>query len=207
MPLSSYAELQASIIATLNRTDLASVVPDWIALAEGGFNRHLSHWRQNERATATITGRYTDLPANWLSTLRVSLTTGPTTALRLTSWQEMQELRAGNADATGTPSHYAHTQGQLEVWPSPSGTFTADLVYREKVPSLSDTQTTNWVLINYPDLYLYGALLHSAPYLHEDARLATWDAIYRKAVDEVNTSSAADEWSGTGKRVVGRRMS
>ena len=47
-----------------------------------------------------------------------------------------------------------------------------------------------------PDAYLYGALLQSAPYLQEDARLESWGALYRSAVDAVNAESRAARWPG-----------
>ena len=42
------------------------------------------------------------------------------------------------------------------------------------------------VLALAPDLYLYGALLESAPYIKEDGRLQTWGALYRSALDGLN---------------------
>ena len=41
MALSTYTELKASVADWLNRTDLTSVIPDFIALAEAQIERTL----------------------------------------------------------------------------------------------------------------------------------------------------------------------
>lgn len=48
------------------------------------------------------------------------------------------------------------------------------LLYEQSIPALSDSNTTNWLILREPGLYLYQALCHSAPYLKEDQRLITW---------------------------------
>lgn len=53
------------------------------------------------------------------------------------------------------------------------------------VTTLSDGNTSNWLLTNHPDVYLYGALLEAQPYLMDDARIATWAQIFERVVAEV----------------------
>ena len=60
---------------------------------------------------------------------------------------------------------------------------------------------TNWLLTNYPDAYLYGALLHSAPYLQEDSRIQTWAALYQKAISDINSESERSKTSASGRRI------
>jgi len=74
-------------------------------------------------------------------------------------------------------------------------------MYYAKVPTLSDSNETNWLLTHHPDIYLYGALLHSAPYLKEDERAQTWAALYTSAVERVNNASSKSTTSGSGLRL------
>jgi len=60
------------------------------------------------------------------------------------------------------------------------------MIYRKNIPALSVTNTTNWLLALAPDLYLYGALLESAPYIKEDARIQTWGLGLQTALDSLN---------------------
>ena len=43
-------------------------------------------------------------------------------------------------------------------------------------------------------MYLYGALVSSAGYLVEDARIQTWGALYTQAVEGLNTDSQRSRW-------------
>lgn len=63
------------------------------------------------------------------------------------------------------------------------GTETYTLHYRAKIPSLSDTNTQNWLILARPQIYLYATLLEAAPYLHDDERTAVWGQGYKNACD------------------------
>ncbi len=203
MALATYSDLQAAIAATLNREDLTSVIPDFIALAEAGHARDIRHWRMEERSTATFDGRYTAIPDDWLGTIRLTMGNAAQgyRALALISADQMERERARGADTSGVPRFYAQTGGELEVWPSPGSSYTGELVYWQRVPALSDSATSNWLLTFAPDAYLYGALLHSAPYLASDARIAVWGGLYGAAVAALNGSSSAERMSGTSLRI------
>jgi len=50
-------------------------------------------------------------------------------------------------------------------------------------------------------MYLYGALLHSAPYLAEDQRIAIWAQMYSAAVQRLNEVSDDARFSGSGLKL------
>ena len=77
-------------------------------------------------------------------------------------------------------------------------TYNASLVYYARVPTLSVSNTTNWLLTEAPDVYLYGALVHSAPYLKDDARIQVWEALLAQGINNLNTSSADAKYGGSG---------
>ena len=85
------------------------------------------------------------------------------------------------------------------------GTFPEVAVtYYARVPRLSTAQTTNWLLGAEPELYLYAALLKSAPYTVDDERLPIWASLYTDALNRLNISSKVALVSG-GPLVRGRR--
>jgi hypothetical protein len=75
------------------------------------------------------------------------------------------------------------------------------LYYISELPALSDSNTSNWLLEHYPDAYLYGSLIHSAPYLKDDARLQVWAALYQSAIDAINAESEKAKFGGSGRRM------
>jgi hypothetical protein len=201
MAISTYTELKASIANFLNRDDLTATIPDFISLAESSINNEIRHWRMETRAETTIDSQFTGIPNDWLSTIRFHLTTSGTSSLNFMSLATMQASRAARNNSTGTPTNYSLNSSQFEVFPSPDGSYSAILMYYAKIPTLSDSVTTNWLLTYHPDIYLYGALLHSAPYLKEDERASTWAALYSAAVARVNTASSRSTASGSGLRL------
>ena len=69
-----------------------------------------------------------------------------------------------------------------------------------KVPDLA-SNSDNWLLDDSPDVYLYGSLMHSAPYLQEDARITVWAQLYSAAVARLNESSDRSRHSGSGLKL------
>lgn len=200
MAITTYDELKTSIANWLNRDDLAAVIPDFISASEADMNRQLRHWRMEKRSTATIDTRYSALPGGYLEAIRFHLDVDER-PIELISAFRLQQLRQRNLDTAGKPQHYAIVGGQIEVWPTPDAAYTGELYYVDTIDALSDSNTSNWVLVHHPDAYLYGALVHSAPYLGEDARAQTWAALYQNAITAINAESQKAKSSGSGLRM------
>lgn len=203
MAITNYTNLKTTISDFLNRDDLASAVPTFIQLAEAQFNRDIRHWRMEARSNGQQSqgDQYMQLPADWNETIRLHLTGGGTSILELLSLSGMADKRAAAEDQAGTPRFYAHVRGEFELYPTPDEDTDFELLYYAKIPALSDSNTSNWLLEYAPDVYLYGALGHSAPYLQEDARLAVWAQMYAAAVQNLNNQSERVKNSGTGIRL------
>lgn len=174
MALANYTDLQTSIADFLNRDDLTTVIPTFITLTEADMNRSIRHWRMENRASASINSQYSAIPTDFLEPIRLHIESGPYQPLDLISSSDMQQRRAAAADAAGKPQFYAFTQGELEFYPTPNASYDLEMNYYAQIPALSASVTSNWVLEYFPDAYLYGSLVHSAPYLAEDARANVW---------------------------------
>ena len=199
MALSNYTGLKASIADFLNRDDLTSVIPDFVALAEAQINRDIRHWKMEARSSGQQdpADEYMQIPADWVETIRLHLTGTGTSVVNLVSRDAMADKRAAQENAAGTPRMYTHADGQFQLYPTPDATTNFELLYYQKIPSLI-TNTDNWLLLEAPDVYLYGALLHSAPYLAEDARIAVWAQMYGAAIQRLNQVSEDAMFSGSG---------
>ena len=201
MAITNYTTLQSAIADFLNRDDLTAVIPTFIQLAEAQMNREIRHWKMETRVTGSQSAgdTYMQVPSDWLETIRLHLTGSGTSAVNLTSRAALADIRAKNENiSTVLPYLYTHADGQFELYPTPVETTAFELLYYQKIPSLSTSATTNWLLTEAPDVYLYGALLHSAPYLAEDARVGVWAQMYSAAVQNVNSASEKARYSGSG---------
>jgi hypothetical protein len=193
MAFSTYAELQTSILGWLNRQDLSAVIPDFIALTEADLNDKLRVQAMVTKKTATLASDSYPLPADWLEAFSISVPAATTSRrLRLVAADELFQIR--DDDDGTTPEAYAIWGGNLEFAPAHGGAV-VELSYYARLPALA-TNSTNWLLTRRPDAYLYGALVHSAPYLVEDERAVLWAAAYQNAIDSLNNADQAARFSG-----------
>ena len=201
MGITTYTGLKAAIGDFLNRDDITATIPSFISLAETDMDRKIRHWRQEKRSTATIETQYSALPSDFVEAIRFYGTGAETQHLELISQWELLDRKRKASNTSGSPSYYAITAGEIEVYPVPDGAYNAELYYYGSLAALSDSVATNWILTYQPDVYLYGALMHSAMYLKDDARLQGWAALYQQAIDAVNRDGEMAKFGGSGRRM------
>ena len=186
--MNTYAELRSTIADYLNRDDLTAVIPTFIKLAESKFNRKLRVRQMIKRATATIDTAFFAPPSDWLENKEFQLNTNPITKLEFITESYSNELRATRYTASGKPQYYTVVGNQLEFIPTPDSEYQGELTYYAKIPPLSDSNTSNWLLAYAPDLYLYGALVEAEPYLKNDERVGLWGELYLRVVADIEVA-------------------
>ena len=201
MPITTYAELQTVIADFLDRDDQTERIKTFIDLAEANMGRLLRHWRMERRSNAVLDTQYSALPNDFVEPIRLMTTGSNPRRIELVGQGQLQELRENNNDKSGQPEAYAITDGTIEVFPKPDGQYTLEMVYYSSIDALTTSNTSNWVLQYHPDVYLYGALVHSAPFLGEDARMGTWAALFQSAIDAINMDNDKAKSGGSGRRI------
>lgn len=201
MPITTYSELQTVIADFLDRDDQTTRIQTFIDLAEATMDRQLRHWRMERRSNATVDTQYTALPSDFLEPVRFVLQANPPHAVELVGQGEIMDRRQATSDTAGKPRYYAVTDGTIELFPTPDTQYTLEMVYYSAIDKLSGSNTSNWVLQYHPDAYLYGALIHSAPFLGEDARMQTWAALFQSAIDAINIENERAKSGGSGRRL------
>jgi len=192
--ITDYASLQVAIIEYLARdqdTTLIARIPSFIQLAEAKFNRLLFVRQMESRATAltdplSSEPEFISLPADFQSMRRVRLSsvTGKP-CLEFMSGTQMDEYRLGISNVAAQPRYFTVFGNEIELAPTPDAAYTVEMVYRQVIPPLGSAGA-NWLLTLAPDLYLYGALMETAPYLREDERIAIWGAGLSAALGDLN---------------------
>jgi hypothetical protein len=196
MALATYNDLKTSIGDWLNRSDLTSVIPDFISLAEAQIERTLRTRQMIVRANASFSAEYGAVPADFLETKSLKLTsTNPQQPLSFLSIDSM-DAQATQYTASGRPKFFTVVGGQFRLVPTPDTTYTTELTYYAKLTKLSVSVSSNWLLASSPDAYLYGSLLQAAPYLQDDARIQTWATLYERALNDLRTADDRSASSG-----------
>ena len=193
----NYTQLQAAVADFLNRQDLTATIPTFVSLAEAGFNRSIRSRKMIGRSTTTLFQHFTALPEDFLEAKNVQLNTTPVQPLEFLSLEMADDLRASAYRNPGEPQFYTVVGDTIEVVPVPNGEYQIELTYYKRIPSLSVSAPSNWLLEANPDLYLYGTLVASAPYLKEDERLPMWAEWTKALIAALNDESDRAEFSGS----------
>lgn len=192
----SNATLTTAIVEYLardNDTTLLARIPTFIQFFEAKMNRELFVRQMETRAASSIDLTTTEpefisLPTDFQSMRRVRLSsvTGKP-CLEFKSGTQMDEYRFGISNVAAQPRYFTIFGSEIELAPTPDANYTIEMVYRANIPALATpANDPNWLLTLAPDLYLYGALLESAPYIKEDARLQTWGQLFANSRDALN---------------------
>lgn len=203
MSLTTYSGVQTAVGSWLNRSDLTSYIPDFIDLAHSEIQSEVRHWRMLNRATVTLDGQYTEHPDDFVEAKYVILKTTPIHKLTVVTPERIIEVQADHGYSTGRPDLVAFGE-EIMVAPTPADEYTMEMLYYQRIPILSASGSTNWVLTYFPGLYLFGALKEAAPFLHEDTRVPTWEAKFQSIMAKVRKDHAGQVLSGHVESLPGR---
>lgn len=193
--ITTYAELQTSIANWLIKTNLTATIPEFIQLAEARLRRDVRA-RKLQNTTLAVSTENVTLPSDFRSLESLahdgSTYYGP---IDIVTADKLPLIKA-RLGATGVPSHAAILDMVIRFAPTPDGTYTLDFSYWRKLDALSASNTSNWMLDDHPDIYLYGALLESAPFLKDDARVPVWERRYEQALEELHSLTQDNQFGG-----------
>jgi len=196
MSFATYSDLQTSIANYLARSDLTSIIPDFITLAENRLRREL-RIRQMLKSvtTSTVSGDATvELPSDFLEIRDFVVMTNPIQPLSYSSPSSLSnDLRTSEV---GVPLSYTILASEFQLAPAPDGVYTLKMLYFAAPSYLSSSNTTNVFLNIAPDGLLYGALVEAEPYLMNDARINTWGSMYDRAITSLTKSDEEGQYSG-----------
>jgi hypothetical protein len=181
MALTTYDDLKTEIAGWMSRDDLTSRIDTFIDLFEAWANRQLRTRQMEGEANATA-AEYLALPSDFLELRDIQYQANPRRQL-----QYVTPEYADNYDTTGTagdPDFYTIVGNEIRLIPSPSSSATnVRISYWKKVTALSSSNSTNWLLEEYPDAYLFGSLVYARAYIADMSTVAFisqgWERVMR----------------------------
>jgi len=173
--LANYTDLVAAIQDfMMDRSDLATPAPDFIALGEFIINYGSSQieplrCREMEAiATVTLTSGVGPLPSDYLQYRRVVETTVPR--------RELEYIAPAAADqqypsrAAGPGNHFTIIGANLYTFPLVA--TSCELTYYQAVPALTSGDPTNWLMTKNPGIYLRASLMQAAEWIKDTEEMA-----------------------------------
>ena len=202
MALSTFSELKTTVANYLGRSDLTAQIPDFIRMAEDRLRRELRVRQMLKVVTApTTAGDATvSIPADFLQIRDIHVTGNPVYTLEYMSPSSF--YRNARSVESGVPVNYTLLASEFIFAPQPDAAYSLKMLYYAKPDYLSDSNTSNVFLANFPDALLYGALGEAEPYLMNDARTTTWAALYDRSIANINVSDEGAEYAGVPLKMV-----
>lgn len=184
MAITNYTELQAAIATWLNRSDLTTVIPDMIKMAETRLNRELLILPGETTASLTLTANldYIALPTGFIENISLTYDTDDHVPVQVSQ----KVLDDGASTAASKPFQYSISDKIYFITPADQ-TYAMTMRYRKKWDIANDA--TNALLSGDPDVYLYSTLAESGMYMKHPF-LTQWQAKAQDCINSINTRSA-----------------
>ncbi|WP_018897166.1 hypothetical protein [Rhizobium sp. 2MFCol3.1] len=155
MAIQSYSDL----ISAIDSYTVGAGAPGdlCVMLAEEALRPLLKHYRMEKKLTQTVPGGTSpSLPEDFQEARAI-----------LVNGKRPRPLSFQNTDPSTLG--YVLTGTTLEIRPVPTEDYQFDLYYYQRLPSLSATNTTNWLLTYFPTVYLRASLAQAYHWLKDAA--------------------------------------
>lgn len=191
MAISTYSELKTEIASFYNRTDLTSELDNFIDLCEAELQTEVKVLEFETDGTLTITGGVATLPSGWLGARSLVLQSNPKRVLRYITPDKLETI---NASSPAMVTYYTITGSQIKFADDGDGTLIA--TYMARFTPLSDSNTSNAILANFPNAYLFGCLKYAAIYCKDVPGVQGYGTLFQDAIDKINKNDKQRKYAG-----------
>jgi hypothetical protein len=181
MSLSTYAGLKAAALRWVKRsggTTVDDAMNDLVTLVEAEFNRSLRVAEMEASATVTLTSGVGALPNDYLEWREVW------SGLNRLKYTTPGKAQDDYAYAAYSPGEFTVIGSSLYAYPVGSDPDIT-LTYYQKIPALSDSNTSNWLLTAHPDAYLFSVVSEANAFLLVPEGAALWAQRAANVMDKI----------------------
>lgn len=195
MAISTYSEVKTAVANWLNRSDLTTYIPDFVTFAEVRIYRELKVRQMETALSSAISSGTIAVPSGFTSLKYAYVDGSPTRRLEPATPQQIYE-QYPTRSADAKPRHIAREGATFIFGPYPDSGYTIKGIYYKKLDALSDSNTTNWLTSDAPDLLVFAALCEAEPFIKNDPRLALWEGKYQVQKTLLESQDQNDMGSG-----------
>lgn len=193
MAITTWAELKTAIDARMHAGgDLDTYIPEFIALAEAKIQTDCKLLEAETTATVTMTAGVGALPAGFVAARSVYWVGSPNREIGYVTPDKYDSLRASN---TGDGFYYTIRGSSILTTPMGDGSIV--ITYTARFTALSDSNTANTVLTNFPDAYLYGSLMHACIHTADDPAVQKYGTLFNAAIARINQNDEDRRYAGS----------
>lgn len=188
MALDSYANLKAAVVNISGRNDIAlAVIDEALSVADSEIyantNEPLRLRAMETRATASAdtASRFLALPTGFLQMRRLKIQNSlGDTDIRYRTPEQLEVC-----GDSGIPRFFTVTS-QIEFDKTPDSAYVVEMQYFKRFTIISSSNTTNEILTNYPQIYLYGILTYVYKFAAEEEKANYYQNLFYGAISGAN---------------------
>lgn len=186
MAITNYTNLQTAI-ASWHHRDVTQI-PDFIALAETRINNLLESrlGETDVTLTATIASRYIAITSGFSAILGLWLTTYP--PRREIKYRLPENLPVDSA-TSGQPDYYTIDGSNIAFERPADIAYTYTMRYQASYDIAATS--TNDILTNYPDVYLFGSLVEACLFARDDPTI--FEQRFQSAINNAQKSESENK--------------
>ena len=203
MALTTKADLKTAVIAWLDRDDMAGVIDTCIALCEATIVRRLEAWfyDSTDLSTTLYSGTST-CSISGLDPQSIAFTDDISTDLVGVTPERLKYWGRRYGNQAGRPRYFAVIGNEIHFAPTADVDYDLFVYGEGRLEPLVNDTDFNELLLQAPDVYLYGVLAETAPYNADDARIPTFAGRFEKAIEELRLEKDKRNWNvNTGTRL------
>lgn len=201
--ITSWATLKTEVAAWLHRANLTDEIPGFIQFGELRIYRDLRIKQMETALSESIAAGVVAVPSGYVE-LKYAYIDG--TPIQMLEKKDAEWINANYSTraSDGKPGYIARDGSNFIFGPYPDSTYTVKGSYYKKLDPLSDSNTSNWLTSDAPDLILFATLCEAAPWIGNDPRIAIWESKYAQVKDRIQKQDDREEFSGSPLSVTAR---
>lgn len=183
--IETFDGLSAFVIAHLELdTESQAQISTFIRMAEYRLDRLVTvPDRESTSSLSTVASEQAiSLPIDFRKAINLRYVADPGYTMDQVT---LDELHNSTTNKSGKPYQYAISDASLHVGPVPDGVYTLKLTYQTRIPPLSASNQTNWLLSKNADAYVYATLWQAAAWLEDFDAATAFRAELMVIIDEL----------------------
>lgn len=185
-----YLDLRLAVAEHVGNRNITDVMPRLVQMAESTLNQKLRHRKQITSDTLTFASGVSPLPADFLEMINVFGLYG--TAMRAGS---LADVNVSGSEY----SRYAIDGSDILIYGVDGD---RNITYFAKIPTITTSvSSTNWLLQDYPSVYLYAVALEAAKFLRDMELAQATQALFSQALNDMKVDDDRARWSNTTVRI------
>ena len=171
----------------------------FISMAEARIYREMRVRDMEKSASATITGNSFSVPTDYLQMINMYVTDSAGSLLYELERASPFYIRSNYQiqSSQGRPNFYAREADNFIVGPYPDASYPVSYIYYARLPSLSTSNTTNWLTTNNPDLIFAASMLEAGTYDNDAEAVSYWEQRYQQIAAQAKAQDRIERMSGS----------